>query len=222
MATRTMGAGHTLSYPHNPDSAANTLIYNMAKVVSTEVMKIFREAGAVLEGHFLLTSGLHSPVYWEKFQVLQHPRHTEKLCHLIARHFQKQKVQVVAGPTTGGIILAFEVARQLGVRGIFAEKEDKERSFRRGFDIAPGERVLIVDDIMTTGSSIREVINAVMKHGGIIIGIGVLVDRAQETIDFGFPLFSCLKTVAPTYSPEQCPLCAAGIPLVRPGGQAQS
>jgi len=190
--------------------------------MSIEVMKIFKEAGAVLEGHFLLTSGLHSPVYWEKFQVLQYPRHTERLCHLIIHHFQKQRIQVVAGPTTGGIILAFEVARQLGVRGIFAEKEGKERVFRRGFNIAPGERVLIVDDIMTTGSSVREIIDAVNKRKGIVIGIGVLVDRAQEPVDFGVPFFSCLKAPTVTYPPEQCPLCAAGIPLVRPGGQTQS
>lgn len=190
--------------------------------MSLEVIKIFKEADAVQEGHFLLTSGLHSPVYWEKFRVLQYPRHTEKLCRLIARNFQKQRVQVVAGPTTGGIILAFEVARQLKVRGIFAEKEGKERVFRRGFNIYPGERVLIVDDIMTTGSSIKETMDAVRKHKGIVIGIGVLVDRAQEPIDFGVHLFSCLKVATPTYSPEQCPLCAAGIPLVRPGGQTQS
>ncbi len=189
--------------------------------MSAEVLKIFKETGAVLEGHFLLTSGLHSPIYWEKFQVLQYPHHTEKLCRLIVRHFQKQSVQVVAGPTTGGIILAFEAARQLGVRGIFAEKEGKERVFRRGFNIFPGERVLIVDDIMTTGSSVREVIDAVNKQKGTVIGIGVLVDRTLEPTDFGVPFFSCLKAPTVTYPPEQCPLCATGVPLVRPGGQTQ-
>ncbi len=172
----------------------------------------------MLEGHFLLTSGLHSPVYWEKFRVLQYPRYTEQLCQLITRHFRKQNIQVVAGPTTGGIIIAFEVARQLGVRSIFAEKEGAERVFRRGFTIVPGERVLIVDDILTTGSSVKKVMDAVIKQGGIIVGIGVLVDRVEKEIDFGVPLFSCLKTVAPTYLPKQCPLCAAGIPLTRLGG----
>jgi len=183
------------------------------------IEEIFKKSGAILEGHFLLTSGLHSPVYWEKFKVLQFPSYTEQLCRMIANHFRKQKIQVVAGPTTGGIILAFEVARQLGVRGIFAEKEgEKERAFRRGFTINPGERVLIVDDILTTGNSIREVMTAATRLGGIIVGIGVLVDRSEQKIEFGVPLFSCLRSETITYQPQNCPLCAAKIPLVRPGG----
>ena len=183
------------------------------------IEEIFRKSGAILEGHFLLTSGLHSPIYWEKFRVLQYPNYTEQLCRLIADHFQEQRIQVVAGPTTGGIILAFEVARQLGVRGIFAEKEGtSERTFQRGFSIDPGERVLIVDDILTTGSSIREVMAAVAKQGGVVIGIGVLVDRSEQKVEFGVPLFSCHRSVTPTYPPQDCPLCAAQIPLVKPGG----
>jgi orotate phosphoribosyltransferase len=187
--------------------------------MSNEIIQIFKDAEAILEGHFLLTSGLHSPVYWEKFHVLQYPHYTLKLCRLIAKHFKKDKVQVVAGPTTGGIILAFEVARQLGVKGIFAEKEGAERVFRRGFTINPGERVLVVDDILTTGNSITEVIEAVKKLGGNIIGVGVLVDRAEQKKDFGVPLFSCLRFATVTYTPDKCPLCADGIPLVKLGGQ---
>jgi orotate phosphoribosyltransferase len=182
---------------------------------------IFQKSGALLKGHFLLTSGLHSPAYWEKFRILQFPGYTEQLCRMIADHFRRENVQVVAGPTTGGIILAFEVARQLGVRGIFAEKEDEERSFRRGFSIDPGERVLIVDDILTTGSSIHEVIAAVNKLDGNIVGIGVLVDRSGQAPDFGFPLFSCHGAATVTYRPEECPLCAAGVPLVKPGSSQQ-
>ena len=185
----------------------------------TDVEEIFRKSGAVLNGHFLLASGLHSPVYWEKFQVLQYPNYTAKLCRMMANHFRAQKIEVVAGPTTGGIILAFEVGRQLGVRGIFAEKTATgERAFRRGFNIAPGERVLIVDDILTTGGSIREVIAAVNSMGGRIVGIGVLVDRSEQKIDFGVPLFSCHRAQVITYKPENCPQCAAGTPLVKPGG----
>ncbi len=180
---------------------------------------IFQKSGALLKGHFLLASGLHSPVYWEKFRVLQFPNYTEPLCRMIADHFRRQNVQVVAGPTTGGIILAFEVARQLGVRGIFAEKEAEERSFRRGFTVDPGERVLIVDDILTTGNSIREVIAAVKKLDGNIIGIGVLVDRSEQAPDFGFPLFSCHHSATVTYRPEECPLCAAKVPLIKPGSR---
>ena len=182
------------------------------------VEEIFQKSGAILNGHFLLTSGLHSPVYWEKFRVLESPIYTEQLCHMIATHFQKQNIQIVAGPTTGGIILAFETARQLGVRGIFSEKESaEERAFRRGFIINPGERVLIVDDIITTGNSIRQVITAVNKQGGKIIGIGILVDRSEQGVEFGVPLFSCLRSITPTYTPQNCPLCAKSIPLVKPG-----
>jgi orotate phosphoribosyltransferase len=184
--------------------------------MSTE--EIFKKSGAILEGHFLLNSGLHSPIYWEKFRVLQYPNYTEQLCRLISSHFTRQKIQVIAGPTTGGIILAYEVARQLGVRGIFAEKEGTDRRvFKRGFGINPSERVLIVDDVLTTGKSIREVLSLVNGQGGIVIGIGVLVDRSEQKQEFGVPLFSCLRSITPTYKPEQCPLCAAGIPLTKPG-----
>lgn len=186
--------------------------------MTDRVEEIFEKSGAVLKGHFLLTSGLHSPIYWEKFQVLQFPNYTEQLCGMIADHFREQGVQVVAGPTTGGVILAHEVARQLGVRSIFAEKESTgERTFRRGFRIDPGERVLVVDDILTTGGSIHEVIDAVNKRGGNIIGIGVLVDRSQQKVEFGIPLFSCHRSETITYTPEECPLCTAQIPLVKPG-----
>ena len=183
------------------------------------VEKIFEKSGAILRGHFLLTSGLHSPVYWEKFQVLQFPNYTEQLCRMIANYFREQGIQVVAGPTTGGVILAFEVGRQLGVRGIFAEKiGDAERAFRRGFTINAGEHILIVDDILTTGGSIREVMTAVRNQGGIVIGIGILVDRSQQKVDFEVPLFSCLRSTTPTYQPQVCPLCAAQVPLVKRSG----
>ena len=182
--------------------------------------EIFEKAGAVLTGHFLLTSGLHSAVYWEKMRVLQFPTYTEQLCRMIADHFRNQNIQLVAGPTTGGIILAFEVARQLGVTAAFAEKEaNDERTFRRGASINPGERVLIVDDILTRGGSIRAVMAAVTKQGGVAVGIGVLVDRSEQGIDFAVPLFSCYRpTPPPTYTVENCPLCADKVPLVKPGG----
>ncbi len=188
--------------------------------LTNNIEEIFVKSGAVLKGHFLLSSGLHSPIYWEKFQVLQFPNYVEQLCQLIANNFRNKDVQLVAGPTTGGIILAYEVGRQLGVRSIFAEKrdEEKERVFRRGFKISPGERVLVVDDVMTTGGSIFEVIAAVNKTGGRVVGVGILVDRSEKKVDFGAPFFSCLRSATQTYPPQNCPLCAAGIPLVRPGG----
>ncbi len=181
--------------------------------------EILSKAGVIRKGHFLLASGLHSPVYWEKFQVLQYPAYTEELCRMIANRFKDQRVDVVAGPTTGGVVLAYEVARQLGVRGIFAEKASTgERAFRRGFKIEPGERVLIVDDIMTTGGSINETIDAVRKLKGNIVGIGILVDRSERRNEFGYPLFACHKTDELLYKPENCPLCRGGKTLVRPGG----
>ena len=183
--------------------------------------EIFEKSGAILKGHFLLASGLHSPVYWEKCQVLQFPNYTEQLCRMISAHFSKQGIQVVAGPTTGGIILAFEVARQLAVRGIFAEKGGAAgRAFRRGFSIDSGKRVLIVDDILTTGNSIREVTDAVTKQGGVVVGVGVLVDRSEQKVDFRVPLFSCHRARIVTYTPENCPLCAAQTPLVKPGSSS--
>jgi orotate phosphoribosyltransferase len=186
--------------------------------LETEAERILKEAGAVTEGHFQLASGLHSPMYWEKFRVLEQPQYTVRLCRMIADYFRDQKIQLVAGPTTGGVIVAYEVARQLGVRSIFAERVGSTaRVFRRGFEIAPGERVLVVDDVLTTGGSVRQVIAEAGRKGGQVVGIGVLVDRRQEDVDFGIPLFSCLRRVVPTYEPEQCPLCGEGKPLVKPG-----
>lgn len=187
--------------------------------MTDNVVAMFEKSEALLKGHFLLASGLHSPVYWEKARVLQFPEFTEKLCRMIADHYRKAGVQVVAGPTTPGIILSYETARQLGVRGIFAEKDEAGggREFRRGFHIEPGEKVLIVDDILTTGGSIREVIDAVKKLGGNIVGIGVLVDRSAQKIDFGVPLYSCHRAEEIAYPAAKCPLCAQGIPLVRRG-----
>ena len=187
--------------------------------IDSNAKEIFKKANAILEGHFLLTSGLHSPMYWEKFRLLLFPGYTEQLCRMISQHFAKQGVGVVAGPTTGGIILAYEVARQLGVRSIFAEKAgDDRRVFKRGFNIKAGERVLVVDDVLTTGKSIREVLSLVTEQGGQVIGIGVLVDRSEKEHGFGPPLFSCLRSITPAYQPSECPLCAAGVPLVKPGG----
>jgi orotate phosphoribosyltransferase len=185
--------------------------------LSDRVLEIFRAAKAVKEGHFLLASGLHSPVYWEKFRILQYPDSTGQLCGLIVQHFRGQRIDVVAGPTTGGIILAFETARQLGVRSIFAEKVGGVRAFRRDFEVTPGERVLVVDDILTTGGSLQETMSAVEEVGGVVVGAGVLVDRSERNLDFRVPLFCCLRAPTVVYSPDECPLCSAHIPLVKPG-----
>jgi orotate phosphoribosyltransferase len=189
-------------------------------MTNENVESIFLKAGAVLKGHFLLTSGLHSPVYWEKFKILQYPEYTSRLCGMIANNFRDRNIQVVAGPTTGGIILAFEVARHLGVRSIYAEKEGAERIFRRSLTINPSERVLVVDDILTTGGSVDQVLAAVRKLRGEVVGVGILVDRSENKLEFGVPFFACLRSKTITYEPEICPLCAAKVPLVKPGGGA--
>ena len=187
--------------------------------MTNNIEEMFEKTGAVLKGHFLLASGRHSSVYWEKFRILQHPNYVNRLCSLIADHFRGQGIDLVAGPTTGGVILAFEVARQLSTRAIYAERAVTEgRTFRRGQTINPRERVLVVDDVLTAGGSIRDVITAVTDLRGDVVGVGVLVERSEKSIDFGAPLFSCLRTIAETYSPEVCPLCAAQLPLVKPGG----
>jgi orotate phosphoribosyltransferase len=186
--------------------------------MADKIEEIFIKSGAVLHGHFLLTSGLHSSVYWEKFKVLQYPQYTGQLCSLIADHFRGQKVDIVAGPTTGGIILAYEVARQLGVRSIYAEKEGNLRVFRRSLSIKPGERVLVVDDILTTGGSAQQVVDAVKRLQGNIVGVGILVDRSESRLDFGAPFFACLRSQTVAYPADKCPLCTDKIPLVKPGG----
>ena len=140
------------------------------------------------------------------------------LCQMIADHFKDKDVELVVGPTTGGIILAFEVARLMGLPAAFAEKVPSgEREFRRGFKIRPGEKILVVDDVLTTGKSIREVFNAVANHNGNIVGVGVLVDRSDIPLDFGAPLFSCLRASTRAYKADNCPLCKAGQPLTKPG-----
>lgn len=184
-----------------------------------KILNIFKKSKALLKGHFLLSSGLHSDIYFEKFQVLQHPQYVELLCKELAKLFKKEKVQVVVGPTTGGIIIAYEVAKNLKVRSIFAEMENNMRVFKRGFDLKEGERVLIVDDILTTGKSVQEVIDLVNKYNAKIVGLGVLLDRSGGKVQFAYPLKPLASVVAKTYKPEECPLCKEGKPLVKPGSR---
>jgi orotate phosphoribosyltransferase len=184
-----------------------------------EIFEIFEKAGALLKGHFLLSSGLHSDLYFEKFQVLQYPEHVELLCKKLASLFKDDKIKVVVGPTTGGVIIAYEVAKNLKTRSIFAESEGDGRVFKRGFSLKKGERVLIVDDILTTGKSLNEVIDLVKQYEGEIIGMGVLLDRSGGKVKFGYPLKALATTEVKNYSPDQCPLCKKGEPLVKPGSR---
>ena len=184
-----------------------------------EVFDIFEKTGALLKGHFLLSSGLHSDTYFEKFQVLQYPQYVEILCRKMASLFRDDHVELVVGPTIGGVIIAYEVARHLKVRSIYAEPGDEGRIFKRGFNIKKGERVLIVDDILTTGGSAREVVQLVEKHQGSIQGIGLLLDRSGGKVKFDYPLKVLATTDVTNYPPEECPLCKKGEPLVKPGSR---
>lgn len=184
-----------------------------------EVKQLFIDTGAILEGHFLLTSGLHSPLYVEKFQVLQYPEHTAKLCAELAKRFAGDNIELVVGPVTGGVLLAHEVGKNLGTRAIFTERENGRMTLRRGFVIKPGERVLIVEDIVTTGGSVDEVIEVVREHGGNPVAVGLLVDRSGGKVDFGIPSQALLHLSVTTYKPEECPLCASDVPITKRGSR---
>lgn len=185
-------------------------------------LQIFRSAGAFLEGHFTYTSGRHGNRYLEKFRIFERAEHTEPLCRMIAANFSGSGADLVAGPTTGGIIMAYEVGRLLGLPGIFCEKEDGRRTFRRGFTITPGQRVLVVDDIVTTGGSLLETFAAVEALGGIVAGVGVLADRSGGRVSIPHPYLACLQVEFDTWAPEECPLCAAGdAPQSHRGAQTQ-
>ena len=188
-------------------------------MTEAEVKELLLKHGAILEGHFLLTSGLHSGMYVEKFQVLQYPKATEKLCEGFAEKFKDEKIDVVIGPVTGGIILAHETAKHFGTRAIFAERDNGRMTIKRGFEIQPGERVLIVEDIVTTGGSVMEVIDVVREWGGIVAGVAMLVDRSGGTVDFGVPAKALLTLKIDTFTPENCPLCKSGTPLVKRGSR---
>jgi orotate phosphoribosyltransferase len=188
-------------------------------LTNSEVQGIFRESGALLEGHFLLASGYHSAIYLEKFQVLQYPRYVETLCRDIAERFRDAAVQVVLGPTTGGVLIAYEVAKHLGTRAIFAERDDigNGRTLRRGFSIAPGEHVLVVDDILTTGGSVRDTIAIVEANEGVLVGVGVLADRSDGKVTFGVKTEALLRMDIPKFAPDQIPDWLAAIPLTERG-----
>jgi len=188
-------------------------------MTEAEVKDLFVKYGAILEGHFLLTSGLHSGMYVEKFQVLQYPKATELLCAGFAEKFKDEKIDVVIGPVTGGIILAHETAKHFGTRAIFAERDNGRMAIKRGFEIKPGERVLIVEDIVTTGGSVMEVIEVVKEWGGVVAGVAMLVDRSGGTVDFGAPAKALLTLNIKTYAPDECPFCKQGLPLVKRGSR---
>lgn len=186
-----------------------------------EATRIFTEAGALLEGHFKLTSGRHSNRYMQCAQVLQFPNLTEQLAAHIVEQYKEDEIELVVGPAMGGIIVAYEVARQLGVPALFTERLDGKMQLRRGFTIYPGQRVLVVEDVVTTGGSVQEVIDIVKQSDAEVWGVAVLVDRSAGQADFGVKQVAVLELDVESWPPEACPLCQAGLgEPVKPGSRS--
>ncbi|MGE5499313.1 MAG: orotate phosphoribosyltransferase [Syntrophothermus sp.] len=188
-------------------------------ISDTEIMDIFLKTEALLQGHFLLTSGRHSNQYFQCAKVLQYMNYTEIVCGIISTYFKNYEIDTVIAPAIGGIVVGQEVARQLGKKSIFAEREDKSLALRRGFTLNPGEKVLVCEDVVTTGGSVFEVLDIVRQYGAVPVGVGMIVDRSNGKVLFGVPQVSALKLDVVSYLPEECPLCKENIPVVKPGSR---
>jgi len=184
-----------------------------------EILELFTKTDVLKTGHFLLTSGLHSDKYLQCAQLLQYPEATEKAIGELAKNFKGEDVHTVIGPAMGGIIISYEMARQLGARSIFAEREDGKMTLRRGFTLNPGERVLVVEDVVTTGGSVKEVISLVNELGAQVVAVAALVDRSGGKVDFGVPAYYLLNLDVKAYVPQECPLCKEAIPIIKPGSR---
>jgi orotate phosphoribosyltransferase len=194
-------------------------------LVGIDLLQQLEESGALKKGHFLYASGKHGDTYVEKFNLLRNPAATSEVCQHFADRFRDERIDVVVGPTTGGILLAFETARQLGVSAAYAERKsdgDAGREIRRETTFEPGSRVLVVDDILTTGGSVRETLVALEEHPVEVVAVGVLVDRSAGATTFGdVPLVAIVSRKFDAWDADRCPLCAQGVPLVQPGTTAQ-
>ncbi|MBC7116727.1 MAG: orotate phosphoribosyltransferase [Pseudothermotoga sp.] len=183
------------------------------------MLELLREVGALLEGHFLLSSGKHSSKYIQCAKIFERPGYGEKIGKAIAEKIAAHKPDVVIGPALGGIILAYEVARHVNARAMFTEREDGRMRLRRNFNIEENERVAIVEDVTTTGKSVLEVAEVVREHGGQVCCIASIVDRSVEKLPFEVPFYSLVKLELPIFEPNDCPLCQQGVPLVKPGSR---
>lgn len=190
-------------------------------MTENEVLAVFRKHSALLEGHFILSSGLHSDRYVQCALVLQHPRVAEQLCSQLAEKMRHLGAAVVAAPALGGVLVAHEVARALGVRALFTERQEGAMTLRRGFSLNPGELTLVVEDVITTGLSTRETIQCVQEAGGKVVGAGALIDRSGGAADLGLPKVALIALKIQNYNPADCPFCQAGIPAVKPGSRAR-
>lgn len=184
-----------------------------------KIFEIFRQTGVLLEGHFLLTSGRHSGKYMQCAKIFQYPKFSEELCGQLAQKFMNDGIEIVIGPALGAVIMAYEVSKWLEARNMFTERESGIMMLRRGFTIEKGAKVLVVEDVITTGGSVREVMNVVEQLGGKVVGVGCFVDRTGGKIDFGVKFESLVSIMIESYSPEECPLCKEEVPLVKPGSR---
>lgn len=185
-----------------------------------EIWTIFTQSDALLTGHFRLTSGLHSDRYVQCARVLMWPDRAEVLCRELANRLEEKNIDVVVGPALGGVILAYEMARQLGAQALFTERENGIMTLRRGFTIQAGQRVLVVEDVITTGGSAQEVVDLMGQAGAEVVGVASLVDRSNGRVQMGTPLSTLLPVEVSAYSPVGCPLCRDGLPLVKPGSRS--
>lgn len=187
------------------------------------VLEVLKEAGVLQEGHFLLTSGRHSNKYMQCAKLFRNTKYSEELCAALAEQFMDDKIDVVIGPALGAVQMAYEVSRTIGCENFFAERDNGVMSLRRGFAFEAGQRVLVVEDVVTTGGSVREVINIVKEQGGIVAGVGVIVDRTGGNIDFGAPLKAVISVKIESWEADSCPLCESGeIELVKPGSRKKA
>lgn len=189
------------------------------KVDEKKLLTLLEETGVLQKGHFLLSSGMHSDKYLQCALILQYPDYAEELGRELAGKFTDMQIDLVASPALGGVVLGQETARALGCRAIFGERIEGVMQFRRGFDVKKGEKVLIVEDVVTTGGSVSEVIKLVEKKGGIPVGVGSIVDRSFEEPDFPCPYRSLIKLEIALYSPQDCPLCQEGLAFDKPGSR---
>ena len=187
-----------------------------------QVLELFSRCGALLEEHFQLSSGLHSHGYLQSSLVLQHPEHAASLGVAVADRVRSWDPGVVLSPALGGLIIGHEVGRALGVRALFAERRDGQLTLRRGFALEPGERVLIVEDVVTTGQSTRETIEVARSRGGEVVGAAAVINRGGPDVDLGVPFEPLAEVSWPTHPPQQCPLCAEGVPISKPGSRPDS
>ncbi|OQA83815.1 MAG: Orotate phosphoribosyltransferase [Lentisphaerae bacterium ADurb.Bin242] len=185
-----------------------------------EIVQSFQKAGALLDGHFILRSGLHSGKFFQAALLFRYPDIAEKLCRTLAERMKHLGAETVISPAVGGILVGQELARALGIQAIFADKENDQLVLKRGFTIRKGEKIIVAEDVVTKGGRVQQTIDLVRSLGGEPVAVGIVTDRSGCTVDFGIPLYSLIQLNLPAYNPADCPLCKAGVPLERPGSKS--